>query len=323
MKIVEENLLKSPINYTGNKYRILNQILPYFPSQCDTMVDLFCGGATVGINTTYKNIVFIDSDKHVISLLKYLSKVSFDEFVQKVDKLTSLYGLTCSYVRPINKKNECGYNNNNGLKNLNEKGYYNLRNDYNLLENKYSNKANLMLYVLMAYGFNNDLRFSKDGKFNIPVGKTDFNKNNANKVKDFINSLKTKNVKFICASFTDNVVADYVRKSDFIYMDPPYLITDAVYNETPTWSYVNEHQLLDFIDQLILSNKNFILSNCISRNEKINEPLSYWFYKKKDLEMINIDYNYHTCSYNKKLRDSIDKEIIILPKGKRNVRNKK
>ena len=43
-------LIKSPINYTGNKFRILNQIQPYFPKNIGTMVDLFCGGATVGIN---------------------------------------------------------------------------------------------------------------------------------------------------------------------------------------------------------------------------------------------------------------------------------
>ena len=44
------NFIKSPLNYTGNKYRILNQIIKYFPKNQYSLLDLFCGGATVGIN---------------------------------------------------------------------------------------------------------------------------------------------------------------------------------------------------------------------------------------------------------------------------------
>ena len=34
---------KTPLNYTGNKYRLLEQIQPYFPQKIKVMVDLFCG----------------------------------------------------------------------------------------------------------------------------------------------------------------------------------------------------------------------------------------------------------------------------------------
>lgn len=315
-----DDYLKSPINYTGNKFRILDQMFPYFPKKCNTMIDMFCGGATVGLNVDYKNIIFIDSDRHVISLLRYLSKITFVKFVEKIDKVTQEYDLTCSYLRKISKAGEGNYNKNNGLKHLNEKGYYKLRKDFNALSNKFSDKANLYLYVLMAYGFNNDLRFTKDGKFNIPVGKTDFNKNNAEKVRLFIERIKDKNVKFICASFTNKSITKYIEQSDFIYMDPPYLITDAVYNETPTWTNENEHDLLDFVENLISQNKFFVLSNCISRDNIKNEPLYYWIKKMKNsVKQINLDYDYHTCSYNKKLRNSKDQEVIIIPKRKKHV----
>ena len=42
--------IKSPLNYTGNKYRLLNQFEKFFPKEIDTFVDLFCGGATVGLS---------------------------------------------------------------------------------------------------------------------------------------------------------------------------------------------------------------------------------------------------------------------------------
>ena len=41
-------MIKSPLNYTGGKYKLLPQILPYFPSNINTFVDMFCGG----INTS-------------------------------------------------------------------------------------------------------------------------------------------------------------------------------------------------------------------------------------------------------------------------------
>jgi hypothetical protein len=36
--------IKSPLNYTGGKYKLLPQLLEVFPKQVDTFVDLFAGG---------------------------------------------------------------------------------------------------------------------------------------------------------------------------------------------------------------------------------------------------------------------------------------
>ena len=41
---------KSPMNYIGNKYRLLKQIQPLFPKQVNKFVDLFCGGCDITIN---------------------------------------------------------------------------------------------------------------------------------------------------------------------------------------------------------------------------------------------------------------------------------
>ena len=35
----------------------------------------------------------------------------------------------------------------------------------------------ILLYLLLIYGFNHMIRFNKSGKFNLPVGNVDFNKN--------------------------------------------------------------------------------------------------------------------------------------------------
>ena len=44
------NNIKSPLNYTGGKYKLLPQILPLMPDKFDIFVDLFTGGANVIVN---------------------------------------------------------------------------------------------------------------------------------------------------------------------------------------------------------------------------------------------------------------------------------
>lgn len=42
-------MYKNPFNYTGAKYKLLQQILPLFPENIDTFVDLFGGEKLIGV----------------------------------------------------------------------------------------------------------------------------------------------------------------------------------------------------------------------------------------------------------------------------------
>ena len=57
-KLSSKDYIKSPLNYVGGKYKLLPQIMPLFPDNISTFVDLFSGGANVGINVDAKTIVF-------------------------------------------------------------------------------------------------------------------------------------------------------------------------------------------------------------------------------------------------------------------------
>lgn len=318
MSDISSNFIKSPLNYTGNKYRILNQIIEHFPKKCDSMLDLFCGGATVGLNANIKNIYFVDNKSQIINLLNYIANVKFDEFLSDIEKLITKYNLSYSakYGYKLYKKQIIDANPNNGLKKYNEQGFYKLRDDYNNLINKNSDQANQLLYLLMVYGFNNDIRFSSAGNFNLPVGKTDLNKNNVNKISNYISKISKLNYKFQCADFYSKEIYKLADKVDFVYMDPPYLITTAVYNENNGWSDELEYKLLDFLNYLIKNNKPFVLSNVLEKRGKKNEPLSYWIYQNKNvIEVIDINYHYRSASYNKKDRNAGEREIIIKFKG--------
>lgn len=316
--------LKSPLNYTGNKFRILEQIQPYFPKQINTMVDLFCGGATVGLNTECKKIIFIDNDKFVIGLLKFLAKSKFETLLIELEKLIVTYELSYSakYGYAYYKEQITDSNYNNGLKSYNYKGYYKLRDDYNALKNKQTDTANRMLYLLMVYAFNNDMRFSQSGMFNLPAGKTDLNKNNIAKLKAYIERLQNIEAEFICSDFTSSKVQEIIRSADFVYMDPPYLIMNAVYNESGKWTEQNEYELLRLINYFLENDKQFVLSNVLEKQGRRNEPLFYWTTTLKDkIEIIDINYHYRSSSYNKKNRNAKEREVIILPKGLANDKN--
>lgn len=309
------NFIKSPLNYTGNKYRILDQIMNFFPKKIDCMIDLFCGGATVGLNTNAKKVIFVDSNKRVIELLKFLAKQDFDSFIKKCEFIINKYNLSYSFKNGYQTyRKQCSNpNDNNGLKDYNSIGYYKLRSDYNKLSDKDSEDANIMLYMLMVYAFNNDIRFNADGEFNLPIGKTDLNRNNVQKVKNYISRVQNMETEFVCMSFTDEKFEQFVDKADFIYMDPPYLIGNAVYNST--WNSNMEHSLLDFIDSLMERKINFALSNVTDKVGKVNEPLSYWCHRNENNINVNhINYHYRSASYNKITRNAKETEVLITNK---------
>ena len=310
--------IKSPLNYTGNKFRILNQIQPHFPTKIGVMVDLFCGGATVGLNTECDKVIFIDNEPRIIWLLKYLSECDIDKLLNELLILIDKYGLSCSFKNGYKyyKQQIPGGNPNNGLKDYNSRGFYNLRDDYNAMPNKNTAIANKLLYLLIAYGFNNDIRFSKDGKYNLPVGKTDLNNNNVKKLTEYIDRIKSIKAEFICGDFCSERIQQIIKKADFVYMDPPYLITDAVYNESNKWGEQNEYELISLMNYLLDNKKSFVLSNVLEKQGRRNEPLFYWTTTRKgDIDIIDIDYHYRSASYNKKNRNANEREVIICPAG--------
>ena len=306
-----KNFIKSPINYTGNKYRLLPKFMDIFPKKPKMFVDLFCGGATVGINVDAEEIIMIDNNPRIISLLDYLATESIDKQIKKIENLIKKYNLTYSakYGYSSYKKEK---KDNNGLKEFNKIGFYKLREDYNQLKNKNTKKANSMLYTLMLYSFNNDIRFNKYGEYNLPVGKTDFNKNNYNKIIEYYKVVNQKNIKFICTNYNSKKAKKYIYQADFVYIDPPYLITKSVYSEGNNWNNKDEEKLISLLEELNQKNIKFALSNVLDKVDGENILLKNWLSKNKNIKYIDMNYNYRSCSYNKKNRDANVREVLIV-----------
>lgn len=304
-------MIQSPLNYTGGKFKLLPQILPWFPKNIKTFVDLFCGGCNVGINVECESVIYNDLDENLLYLyntFKNLDKQSVFEWI---------YEIIDKYELSLVSKNGYDYykcESSKGLGNYNKEKFLKLRNDFNEKKKKgnYDYYYYVMLYVIIVYAFNNQIRFNSNGEFNLPVGKRDFNKNMQQKLSDFIDKIKEQDCQFTCLDFREFNI-DILRNNDFVYVDPPYLITCATYNEQGGWSKTDEKDLLQFLDKLNAHNLRFALSNVLRSKGKENTILIEWLKKNKDkYKAINLDYSYSNSNYQTKDKTSNSEEVLII-----------
>ena len=292
---------RSPLFYVGDKYKLMRQLKTVFPKKINNFYEPFTGGGTVFINITAKKYFLNDIDKNLINIHNFLinSATNQVEFFRKIEEIVNKYNLSYSYKKDIvpnalKKKFKKTY-----YAQFNKKGYELLR--YRINRNKGNDP--LILYILLIYGFNRMLRFNGGGKFNLPVGNVDFNQNVANALSDYFSFVRKANIHLSSMDFKNFFKGKLFLKDDFIYLDPPYLITGSEYNKL--WNKTQELCLLNILDSLNKSNVRFALSNVTDYNGKKNTILAEWS-KKYNIHPIKSNYiNYHN-NRTKKI-----KEILI------------
>lgn len=302
-----KEIIPSALNYTGGKFKLLPQILPLFPQGVDQAVDLFCGGCNVGINLNCNRVVFNDLDSHLIGLLNTIKMLPKEETIEGVYGIISEYGLS---MVSKNGYEYYGCNSSDGLAEYNRDKYNKLREDFNRRKERDS-EYYLMLYVLIVYAFNNQLRFNKKGDFNLPIGKRDFNSKMQEKLERFIDRLKSGDYIFICDEF-DKIDLSNLTENSFLYADPPYLITCASYNEQGGWTEDDERKLLSLLDELNERGIKFALSNVLEAKGKTNDILNEWIQDRANYKMIDLDYTYNNSSYHRRNKEKATREILVI-----------
>lgn len=284
---LNQNIIKSPLNYIGGKTKLLNQIRPLFPTNIETFVDLFAGGCNVGININAKNVVFNDNLTYLIDMYVFFKQNNINYIIENIEERISQFNLSKNNVE----------------------GYNSLRKEYN------KNRSPLDLFVLIAYSFNHQIRFNNKHEFNVPLGKnrSSFNYKMKSNLINFVSRLEEIDAVFTNKDF-NKFEFDNLSPNSFVYCDPPYLITTGSYNDGKRgfkgWTQKEEIELLNILDTLNSKKIKFALSNVIEHKGLKNDILIKWLEEnKKTLFQNNMNFNYKNSNYQTSKKDSV--EVLI------------
>jgi len=268
--------IETPFNFTGSKYKILDQILPLFDYNKKIFVDLFAGGGSVYTNVIDKY------DKDLVLIQKRL--ISTDGVIDKVKKYC--------------------------VEKTDSEGYLNLRKDYN--ENPTPEK----LWSLMLCCTNNMLRFNQKFEFNQTFGKRTYNSNTEKKVINYINNVRPYKNKLIFSFKRFNDIPIVMKSFYYIDPPYGYIMNDdgsmgnkqiseAGYNAY--YKKEDDEALYNYVHKINDVGATFLMSGVLEHDGKKS-----WILNK----LISEGFNYLTIdlNYSKVSRKKIDKgtkEIVL------------
>ncbi|WP_232000292.1 Dam family site-specific DNA-(adenine-N6)-methyltransferase [Helicobacter cinaedi] len=273
------------------------QIRRLFPSKIQTYVEPFVGGGSSFLNTKAQNYRLNDIDFYVIALHQFLqNNAQNPTFFTQLFSLIESYNLSCSLKNIIPPKDLRQNYKKTYFAKFNKESYVKLRNEFNA-----NKKDMLRLYMLLIYGFNRMLRFNARGEFNLPVGNVDFNHNVLKALMDYFHFIQDKDVEFFNTDFRDFLNSISLKKGDFIYLDPPYLISGSEYNKL--WNEELEFRLYELLERLDSEGIAWGLSNLLTHKGKTNTLLKN--FTKKYLAY-TIQSNYISFNDNSIKKDSLE-----------------
>ena len=194
----------------------------------------------------------------------------------------------------------------NDLSSANKEAFLSFRKKYNATKNIED------LFVLICYSFNYQMRFNNSHQYNSSFGyeASTMNDNIRNNINLFVNAIHNKNIEFLCNDFRDVNLSE-LGLNDFVYCDPPYLISGAVYQDGKRgfkgWNQQDDIDLYDLLDSLDERNIKFALSNMLESKGIKNEYLIDW---SKKYNIHNLRANYNGSNYQRKAGKK-DAEVLI------------
>lgn len=276
--------IEPPFNYSGSKYKILDQIIPLMDFNKKTFVDLFSGGGSVYTNvvTEFDKVIVNDIIKDLVLVQKHLLLT---------DTTVDIVKGFC-----VEKDDKDGYNN--------------LREDYN------SNPTPEKLFALMLCCTNNMMRFNKSFKFNQTFGKRTYNIRTNSKINKYVKQVRPHIGKIIFnhKHFTEVPII----LNTMYYIDPPYgyvmnddgdiknnQISEAGYN--CYYEQKDDQLLYDYVHRINKVGSSFLMSGLLEHNGQkswlLNKLIGDGFNWKE------IDLNYSKVSRIKE--DKKSKEIVV------------
>ena len=261
-------MIETPFNFTGSKFKLLNQLLPEFDYTKSKFVDVFCGGGSVYTNVVdkYSNIEVNDVITDLIGI--HIGLIIGDDIIENTK-------LLCP-----DKDDELSYGK--------------LRDEYN------NNPTPSKLWALMLSCTSNMMRFNQKFKFNQTFGKRTWNSSTEKKVEEFKNHIRkySDKIDFVSKSFYELEI----KPDTMYYLDPPYgrikntdgsigkkQISEAGYNAF--WKEDDDKKLYEFIHKINQSGSSFMVSGVLNHNEQTCWMLDKLISEGFNYKELNFDYN--------------------------------
>jgi site-specific DNA-adenine methylase len=179
-----------------------------------------------------------------------------------------------------------------------QKGYYDFRKHYN--ESKEKDMRDL--YLLSCYSMNHLIRFNQNNEFNASCGSTQ--RYIYEKIQDaypLLQNVEIQNQNLFDIDFS------VFTENDFLYFDPPYSNTTAVYNEKRAfggWTIEDDLRLFQILDDLNSRGVKWALSNVFINRGKENSHLVKWVHEK-EYNVYHLNRNYNPFSHGKSNNDEV------------------
>lgn len=206
MEMINIPKFQPVIKWTGSKRYQAEDIVKYFPKEIDTYYEPFIGGGSVFrqlLDNKHKINKYICSDinQDLINLwnvIKNNPQQLFHEYLQRWETLKQKEG---------DQKKEY---------------FYKIRNNYNYSKNVFD------FYFLTRTCLNGLIRYNSKNQFNsaFHYGRDGIIPEKLKRIiYDWHNKIKSNNIIFTCKPYNEIIP----KEDDFMYLDPPYANTDAMY----------------------------------------------------------------------------------------------
>lgn len=278
--------IETPFNFTGSKFKLLEQLLPEFDYTKKNFIDVFCGGGSVYSNVIdrYNKVLVNDIITDLIGI--HSGIVDGDDIIESTKSLSPQKGEKDKFLK--------------------------LRESYN------SEKSPEKLWALMLSSTNNMMRFNQKFQYNQTFGERGWNINTDKKVDTFKNHIRKykEKLKFVSNHFSELPI----REDVFYYFDPPYgrikdkngdigksQISEAGYNAF--WKLEDDKRLYDFIHEINSIGATFVVSGVLSHSGKTCWMLDKLITEGFKYKIMNFDYNKVSRSGDKETKEIIVKNF--------------
>jgi len=216
-----------------------------------------------------KKTIYNEINENIVNLYKLFLKYTPEEIDTTIKGYVEKYNL--------NKEGTDVRQNNPDIKEIRDfynDRYLEFRKAYNESERDY-----LMLYTLTFYSFSNLIRFNSKSDFNMPYGNRCYCEKHYQQMKDWYELIKDKNIEIRQQNAFDILQDTIFNKDDFIYLDPPYSNTLAIYNEKRAfggWTIEDDKRLFVILEKLDKCGIKWGMSNVFKNKDYVNDHLIKW-----------------------------------------------